>query len=85
MAEPTLSTTFDLCRQCGLSHPPLPPGTAICPMAKPKPGAIDISDIVITLTNILVSQIEIKKIKDVPKIKQYLIIEITKLLEAYKE
>lgn len=82
-----LSTSFQVCPQCGFSHPPLKEGE-ICPMATQKDEKgkeIDVSDLMINMKNILISQIQIKGVKDLNKFKKYFILNITKLIESYKE
>jgi hypothetical protein len=85
-----LNTTKDGCPQCGMVHPPLPPGKK-CPMAplKVKEGEkekiVDVAKFLGEMHNIILSQCEIKKIKDVEKLFQNIIIEITKYLEEYSE
>lgn len=83
----------NICPQCNMMHPPLKPGE-VCPNAKVKidTGAlnkesrdVDINKYLVTLRNILVSQIEQKKIKDIEKLFQNITIEITKFLEGYNE
>jgi len=80
------------CTQCGTMHPPLQPGQK-CPLAiasaKTKETnngvKVDVYDITDTIVNILLSQIDMKKIKDVKKLKGYIIVNMTKLLEGYNE
>lgn len=85
------------CTQCGMTHPSLKVGE-ICPILKGRENLekasgqetedgtkLDYTDILATLTTILTSQISSKGIKDITKIKQYLIIELTKALENYTE
>ena len=82
-----MDMSFGLCSQCGLSHPPLKPGEK-CPMAKEKDlsgSEIRFDNFFVTLKNILNSQIQLKKIKDSDKLLAFTLIEITKILEAYKE
>lgn len=83
----------NVCPQCNMMHPPLRPGET-CPNANVKinTGAlnkeardVDINKYLVTLRNILVSQIEQKKIKDIEKLFQNITIEITKFLEGYNE
>lgn len=79
------------CPQCGMIHPPLPPG-AKCPMApvkvKTKDGHekdIDVNRFLADLKNIIISQSEAKKITDIEKLFKNIILETTKYLESYKE
>ena len=92
-----MNTMGVVCGQCNTSHPPLAEG-AICPVKAgqenmEKAGSqetedgtkVDYTDILPILTTILTSQISIKKIKDIPKLKSHLIVEMTKALENYNE
>ena len=79
------------CPQCGTIHPPIPPG-AKCPMASIKVKAddgteknVDVNKFLADLKNIIISQSDIKKIKDVEKLFKNIIVEVTKYLESYKE
>jgi len=83
----------NVCPQCNMIHPPLKPGET-CPNAQVKidTGAlnkesrdVDINKYLVTLRNILVSQIEQKEIKDAQKLFQNITIEVTKFLEGYSE
>jgi len=85
-----LQSRFSVCDQCGFTHPPLRPGQK-CPAAEsgkeeiPEVGEVDLTDFIVNMKNILVSQIQTKKIKDVKKFISFAVIEITKILEGYKE
>jgi len=87
-----IPTMGSKCHQCGTMHPPLQPGQK-CPMAiataktqETDTGKkIEIFDITDTIVTIMVSQIERKNIKDVKKLKGYVILQLTKLLEGYSE
>ena len=87
--KPT-SVADGACPQCGIIHPPLPPN-AKCPMApiKVKSGdvekEIDINKFLVDLKNIILSQSEKNKIKDVEKLFKNIIIEVTKFVEGYRE
>lgn len=79
------------CPQCGIIHPPLPPG-ARCPMASIKVKTqdgnekeVDINKFLVDLKNIIISQTDSKNIKDLEKLFKNIIIETTKYLESYKE
>lgn len=78
------------CPQCGTLHPPIPPGTK-CPMApttiKGEDGVkiLNTDKFIMSMKNILISQIEIKKIKDPEKLFNNITIEIMKYLESYEE
>lgn len=75
------------CPQCGKIHPPLPPGER-CPLAEPKTAdgkKIDTSKFVVQLRDITISQMEQKNIKDPDKLFKFVILELMKILEGYKE
>jgi hypothetical protein len=75
------------CHQCGTYHPPLAPGEK-CPLAEPKTAdgkKIDTSKMVVQLRDILISQMEQKNIKDPDKFFKFVILELMKSLEGYKE
>lgn len=79
------------CPQCGMIHPPLRPGEK-CPNAGAKiksvdgtEKVVDVNKYLMTLRNILMSQIDSKGIKDVDKLFKNITLEITKYLEGYKE
>ena len=81
----SMTPTAGVCNQCGFSHPPV---AGKCPMAKEKNAegvTIDMNDLFTPLRTIAMSQIQKKGIKDIKKLFGYIIIEITKLLENYKE
>lgn len=88
---PSPIPTGNTCPQCGMMHPPLRPGEK-CPNAMAKAMteesedfSLDIRRYLANLQNILMSQIDQKKIKDVKKLFQNITIEITKYLEDYTE
>lgn len=85
MPGPDFSPSFGKCEQCGYAHPPV---KGKCPMAKEK-GAdgqeLDLNPFLATIRTIAISQVQMKKIKDTKKLFGYIIVEITKLLENYKE
>ena len=79
------------CPQCNMMHPPLRPGEK-CPNAivkamteESEDKTLDINKYLVNLQHILMSQIELKKIKDVKKLYENITIEMTKFLEAYTE
>lgn len=83
--------TGNNCPQCNMMHPPLRPGEK-CPNAALKSMteegddvSVDVNKYLVNLQNILMSQIEMKKIKDVKKLFENITIEVTKFLEGYKE
>lgn len=87
--EDELQSRFPVCEQCGFSHPPLQTGQK-CPATKelekmPEGGEIDITDFIVNMKNILTSQIQTKRIKDVKKLTSFALVELMKLLEGYKE
>jgi len=71
------------CSQCGLLHPPLEEG-AICTMVQEK-GGLDLTTFFSQLTNICKHQVETKELKDHKKLFSYIIVEVAKALESYKE
>lgn len=78
------------CPDCGLIHPPIHPGQK-CPMApvKVKDGEeeklVDVNRFLVDLKNIIISQIDIKKITDIEGLFKNIIVEVTKYLEEYKK
>ena len=87
----TLATAEGACPQCGTIHPPIPPGQK-CPMAKVKvknergeEKEVDVNKFLASLKNIIISQAEQRKIKDVEKLFKNIIVEVTKYLEGYSE
>ncbi len=77
----------NICPQCGQSHPPIQPGQK-CPMAPIQAAGgqkIDINPILEKMRVILTSQLEQKNITDTTKFSQFIIIELTKIIEGYKE
>ena len=85
MQEPIVPSTR--CNQCGLLHPPILEGSK-CPMAKHIDDSgqeIDYGNFLANLKNIVVSQIDIKKIKNPAKMFAKLIVEFMKMVEGYEE
>lgn len=79
------------CPQCGMVHPPLPAGQR-CPMAnvrvkndKGEEKIIDVNKFLADLKNIILSQADQRKIKDIEKLFKNIIIEVTKFIEGYSE
>lgn len=76
------------CVQCGMIHPPVEAGK-ICPNAKAvdeNTGAvIDFNALFTPLKNIITSQIQTRGIKDHGKMFGQIIVEMTKMIENYKE
>jgi len=83
--SPTISP--GVCPQCGLIHPPVPPGQ-VCSMApiKTKDNTIIDPTNFLTKMKLLISnQIEQRSVKDPEKFFQYITIELMKIMEGYKE
>jgi hypothetical protein len=79
--------SFSICPDCGFAHPPVPAGSR-CPLAKEKTASgeeINLEVIFTPLRNILISQIKKKDIKDQKKLFGKIILEVTKIVEDYKE
>ncbi len=83
--------TGNTCSQCNMVHPPLRPGEK-CPNAVAKALtqegddiSVDVNKYLVNLQNILMSQIDAKKIKDIKKLFGNITIEVTKFLESYTE
>lgn len=85
-APPTaapLRPTFDKCGQCGMFHPPLAPGQ-VCPKAPLNIEGItdqQVNQMLVSLKNILVSQIRVNKITDGNKLLQQLVIHVMKFFD----
>ena len=91
IAPAAVSSHLPTCPQCGQLHPQVPDGKK-CPMAKDKfvndkgqEVEVDINKYLTNLKNIVVSQIELKGLKDPNKLFKYLTVELMKVLELYKE
>ena len=83
----SINSSFGVCSQCGLIHPPMTDGKP-CPSGPVKISeekTVDLSGMLINLKNIFSSQIQSKKIKDPEKLFKLMTVEITKFLEKYKE
>jgi len=85
------SEVSNVCPQCGTIHPPLPPGGK-CPnalasktMANANLSDESVNKYLSDLKNIVLSNISKKQIKDGNKFFQYLVVELTKLIEKYTE
>jgi len=81
-----IQTRGDTCPECGFIHP-ITPGKK-CLMAKEKTPsgiAIGFDSFFTDLKTILLSQIELKNIKDPRKFLGHVLVKITKLLEDYSE
>jgi len=82
-----VSTVGSGCPECGVMHPPLPPGQR-CPNAKANLATIsdvEIGEFLAMWRNIIISQIEKRQIKDAKKLFQHATLMLTKFLEEYKE
>jgi hypothetical protein len=82
--------TGNICSQCNMMHPPIKgekcPNAIVKAMTEESDEiVVDVNKYLVNLQNILMSQIESKKIKDVNKLFKNITIEITKFLEEYKE
>ncbi len=82
-----MSTTFGQCPQCGLIHPPLKPNEKCpnAPIKNEKGEKVDVEKFIVALKNILISQIDQKKIKEPENLFKFITIEIFKILEKYEE
>jgi len=83
----TVSTLGSGCPECGVMHPPLPPGQK-CPNAKANLESItdqEIGNFLASWRNIIISQIEKRNIKEPRKIFQQVTVVLAKFLEEYKE
>jgi len=86
-APTPIGTSFQICHQCKISHPPIAPGEK-CPLAKDVSGdgsVIDPSMFLNQLKIITVNQIKSKDIKDKNKLFGQMILNVTKFLENYQE
>lgn len=82
-----MELTNPICSQCGTAHPMLAPGER-CPMMPEtaKSGMVlNFNEVFAPLQNILKAQVDMKGIRDFDKFGKYMIVEITKAAEAYKE
>ena len=76
--------SFGTCPQCGFSHPSI---AGKCPMAKDKVEGveIDLNPFLSKLRNILIANIQNKKIKDLNKLYSHVILTLQKTFDNYKE
>jgi len=82
-----VNPTQGQCPQCGLFHPPLPPGQK-CPNAPIKIAGIsdaEVNEIVVKVKDILASQLEQKGVKDIKKFTNEMILSLMNFCEGYKE
>jgi len=85
---PAVSTAQPSCPDCGLIHPPLQPGQK-CPTSqtKVKDGekTFDTNKYLIMWRDIILSNIDKKKLKKPEELFKAATIELTKFVEGYKE
>jgi len=81
----------NICPQCEMVHPPIRPGEK-CPNAIVKSMTkenteviVDVNKYLLSIRNILMSNIDKKQIKDINKLFQNITLEIAKFMEGYKE
>jgi len=84
-----IPTAGGTCQQCKTIHPPLRPGE-VCPLAPKDTSTHNIDDssvnkFLVDLRNMVISQMDVKEIKDGKKFFQYVTIELMKILESYTE
>lgn len=75
------------CPQCGYYHPPVSEGQT-CPLATQKDSEgknIDISEEIVQIKNILITNIQKKSIKDHKKFAKKIITKLNKEIETYEE
>jgi hypothetical protein len=85
----TVSATNPNCPDCGMIHPPLRPGEK-CPNAKSKvtdkdKKEIDINKYLVIWRDVILSNIDKRKITNPEKMFQQITIEVTKFAEGYTE
>lgn len=74
-----------ICPQCGMIHPPI---DGDCPMKAEKTESgieVDYNIFFNPMKQILHSQIKMKDIKDIDKMFKHMVVECTKIAEAYRE
>lgn len=84
---PAINTAGSACPDCGVMHPPLPPGER-CPNAKvdlPTMSDAEIGQFIGSWKNIIVSQLEKRNFKEPKKVFQQATLMIAKFLEEYEE
>ena len=77
----------DVCPQCNTIHPPLKQGQK-CPNASVNLPSIkdeEIGEFLVSMRNIIISQVEKNQVKDVKKLFQQAIVVLAKFLEEYQE
>lgn len=89
-AGPAPIPTGNVCPECNMMHPPLmgkkcPNAVVKAMMEEGDEIVVDVNKYLVNLQNILMSQIDSKKIKDVKKLFENITLEIAKFLEEYKE
>lgn len=85
--QPVTNPSQPKCPQCGMFHPPVLNGET-CPLAPVTDSGgeeINFDSFLKSLKDILVSQIQQKGIQDTKKLFGFVIVEVTKILENYKE
>jgi len=89
----SLSTTFGSCPQCGMSHPPIPPGET-CPNASIQQiqtsGPVKITDqefnqFLVNMKNILVSQLDQIEVTNAKEIFKVITLKVMEALEELKK
>lgn len=84
---PNIQTAGNVCPECGVMHPPVPPGQR-CPNAKvdlPTISDAEIGQFIGSWKNIIVSQLEKRNFKEPKKVFQQATLMLTKFLEEYEE
>lgn len=75
------------CPQCGYYHPPLNEGEE-CPMAQRFDSdgkEINVQPFLNQIKNIVISNLQNKKIEDHESFYKYVLTELTKIIEKYQE
>lgn len=86
---PSTPVNGNVCSQCNTLHPPLRPGEP-CPNKTSDVSAYGLDEttvnkFIVDIRNMIISQMDLKKIKDGKKFFQFTIIELMKILEEYNE
>ena len=84
---PVEGSVGNVCPECGTMHPPVAAGEK-CPNAKMNLESItdeEIGMFLSSIKNIIISQVEKNKVKDVKKLFQQSVVVLAKFLEEYKE
>lgn len=75
------------CQECGFMHPPVQGGGS-CPLVQKKDvqgNVIDVNPTLTSMKNILIANMQTKGIKDHQKFYRFIIVNLTKQIEQYKE